>query len=200
VQLVQEAEEFAEKMARFHLNAKEDAKVAKENYEAALDGIRRLIRERHYGMDELKRGQKMLPFAAAPEADLKAEINATFRVEPPAREHDAETRAVRLRDLEIADHTADLLMTAGLETLGHLSDWSGPDRDLASIPGITKAKAKSVDEAVEAFWADRDLDAAFEAAPDRHPEPTGIPQAPGTPLTPPPAKRRTKANAEANPS
>ncbi len=84
LRLIQEAEAWANQAAMHALETADVAKQAKKTYETALDDIRIVIRERQRGIDEVKRGQKLLPFAGATEADAehreaKADIDAAFR-------------------------------------------------------------------------------------------------------------------------
>ncbi len=84
----------------------------------------------------------------------------TPTIKPPPRVLDAETRAVPIAALGLPPLYSARLAYEGVTTLGELSDWCGPDRDVRRVFG--RMRAKRLERAVEAFWMAREGPVAGE--------------------------------------
>jgi hypothetical protein len=123
--------------------AKENARAARKAYEAAT--------ERLIGLAKEHIGPELPMFSANGQAEdesLKTPLSEVFETAGLSESITAKFRA------------------NGQVTIGDLAKWtSAPDPDpnqLTDIPGIGPAKAKQVEDALEAFWAKRNAAAVSE--------------------------------------
>lgn len=118
--------------------AKGDLARAKKKYEVAIEELRGLIRQ---GPNR----QPELPFGSdEPEAT------------PSTPATDESWREVHVSTLDLDSGIEKALIEADLETIGKIADWTaGGNHQLIDIPGIGEAKAKKIDDAIDAFWTRR---------------------------------------------
>lgn len=139
--------------------AKKAAAEAKKAYEAAV--------EEHFSLeDELSSGQTRLPFPAEPEAKPEALPAPEAATEPEAAPaaDDESWRSLDIGGLNLKAAVQDKLRSAGIDTIGGLSDYLKPNaagfvKRLTDLPGIGQAKAEAIEEALMGFWASRAMDA-----------------------------------------
>lgn len=120
------------------LIAKEKAADAKKSYDAAVDGLLRVIRHHTEGV-------KALPLFDKPGPEPAPDEPAGWRETPLS--------GLGLSDgilKALAEHAPPIL------TLGHLTDFTnGRDNQLTDIKGIGEAKAEEIREVSLAFWEAR---------------------------------------------
>ena len=103
---------------------KDEAGEAKKLYEAAVRELRRLIRAQ---------GEHLPLFDGPVE-------NESWR-------------PVLLDDLDITPASLKLLTEGGLSTVGELADWTAGGKSLEDVKGIGNARAESILDALDQFWA-----------------------------------------------
>lgn len=163
---IAEAEAEAEAAAREVEARKADLKDAKEDYEAAINRLRRLSRQ--IGNDASR------PLLAVVEANAKAnaemisdaaEVNQGGNApvvetvvgvvpQPPKDESWRECRFDDATEFPTLGSLATKLYEAGIETVGQLSDFQAKHGEFwaKEIKGIGKSKAEKISDAMIEFW------------------------------------------------
>jgi hypothetical protein len=154
---VREAEEEVAEAEADYLRKAEHAKAAKKVWEAAVEAMRKVIREHKPGKYPL-----LEAVAKMPKAEADPAIVVEFVDPAPAPVADDESwREVPLVELglspkillSLADHVHD---GRPLATIGALADFtSQPFARLTDVKGIGQAAAEKIGDALAEFWARR---------------------------------------------
>lgn len=140
------------------LEAKEEAKAAKESFDSSVEDLLAVIRR-------VRNGEQSLPFGQ----DRPAEAAPTPPDTAPPAEDDS-WRDVPL-DILVTPHGSPLapgILKAlaeaepdvSITTVGQLADFTATGKDLTAIRGIGEAKAEEIRKALDLFWAARQAPAA----------------------------------------
>lgn len=70
---------------------------------------------------------------------------------------DESWRETSIDELNLPGKLPEYLREAGIETVGHLADYTGSGKWLTDIPHVGKAKAEEIENAMDAFWAKRSV-------------------------------------------
>lgn len=138
---IQGQQREVDRLARLLEEAKQEAKEAREEYQDAVDGLVRLIRE-----------------GPNPQLSLPFEDSEEDAPDPPAEAQpdQAGWQSVRLEDLaeaglRLSERQLKAFHEANLETLGALAAWS-KSYPLVTVPGIGPTSAAEVRACLSLYW------------------------------------------------
>lgn len=148
-----------------YLQAKEDAKEAKDYLDAKVAELRKIIRQGSVDLplfnQDLDIGDQLPSGAAVTDVSYSSETQqVTVTIEKAANDAapDESWRTVSLIEAGVPIKIYDLLAehTTPILTVGDLADFtSGEHNRLTSIKGIGAGKAEKIEAAMEKFWASR---------------------------------------------